>query len=146
MCPELALFGMTNFALLVFTYRGEPVYANMLPKLSRLDLRPPGEKEDGVQVDETQMPPPLDLDDSDNDAASVTQRSRASRFFDLTRLRHASPEERIQALRQFRHSQAQPSSTTGGETTDRGRRSKLADKLRDKFRIRTRPQSPDNRE
>ncbi|CAI4217261.1 unnamed protein product [Parascedosporium putredinis] len=76
--------------------------------LCRLDLRPEGQKEDTARVDETQMPPPLELDETDDDTVSATQRSRASRFFDLSRLRHASAEERIQALRQFRHSQAPP--------------------------------------
>lgn len=88
------------------------------------------------------MPPPLELDEADDDTVSATQRSRASRFFDLSRLRHASAEERIQALRQFRHSQAPPpSSVAVAENAEGTRRVKLADKLRDKFRIRTRPQS-----
>ena len=84
------------------------------------------------------MPPPLELEGAHDDA-----RSRCSRFLDLARLRHASPEERIQALRQYRRSEVQTQeATTFQDNGDRGRRAKLADKLRDRFRIRTRTQSP----
>ncbi|OHF00408.1 hypothetical protein CORC01_04389 [Colletotrichum orchidophilum] len=110
--------------------------------LCRLDLRPPGESENPSD----ELPPPLELDGHESDGSSTAQRQR-TRLFDLHRLRHASAEERIQALRQYRTQhqvQGETSSTVdvgGEERNDRSRRARLADKLRDKFRIRTGPQS-----
>ncbi|SPO03427.1 uncharacterized protein DNG_06110 [Cephalotrichum gorgonifer] len=107
--------------------------------LCRLDLRPPGERDEVPDDDDNNMPPPLEFEEE----PSTSQRRRISKLLDLSRLRHASPEERIQALRQYRHSQAQEAAPpTGDDHVDRGRRARLADKLRDKFRIRTRTQSP----
>lgn len=104
---------------------------------SRLDLRPPEQRDD--TANEAGMAPPLELDGPHDDARTVAQRMRVSRILDLARLRHASPEERIQALRQYRHSQVQEGPEDGG---DRGRRARVADKLRDRFRVLTRAQSP----
>ena len=66
---------------------------------SRLDLRPPEQRDD--TADDAGMAPPLELDGPHDDARTVAQRMRVSRILDLARLRHASPEERIQALRQY---------------------------------------------
>lgn len=104
---------------------------------SRLDLRPPEQRHS--TADEAGMAPPLELDGPHDDARTVAQRMRVSRILDLSRLRHASPEERIQALRQYRRSQAQED---GGDGADRGRRAGVADRLRDRFRVLTRAQSP----
>lgn len=118
---------------------------------SRLDLRP--RREDG-SIDESSdgesLAPPLGSDGQDSDSGS--QRRRASRLLDLGRLRHASAEERILALRQYRTEQRARNQHRGSdddtETTtsvtdpDTGRRRvKLSDRLRDKFRIRTTPQA-----
>jgi hypothetical protein len=89
------------------------------------------------------MPPPLDTESIDNDEAPEPQSRRTSRLLDLARLRHASAEERLQALRQYRHSRAQDTSTTAEDSVERSRHAKLADRLRVRFRIRTRPQSPE---
>lgn len=109
---------------------------------SRLDLRPQGETENTSG----ELPPPLELDGHESDGSSTSQRRR-TRLFDLNRLRNASPEERIQALRQYR-TQHQVQGVPAGsaevehdDRNDRSRRARLADKLRDKFRIRTGPQS-----
>ncbi|KAJ0161209.1 E3 ubiquitin-protein ligase SDIR1 [Colletotrichum tanaceti] len=110
--------------------------------LCRLDLRPQGE------ADNTngELPPPLDLDGHESDGSSTSQRRR-TRLFDLNRLRNASPEERIQALRQYRTQHQVQGAPAGSaevehdDRNDRSRRARLADKLRDKFRIRTGPQS-----
>lgn len=104
---------------------------------SRLDLRPPEQRDD--TADDAGMAPPLELDGPHDDARTVAQRMRVSRILDLARLRHASPEERIQALRQYRRSQVQEAGEDGG---DRGRRARVADRLRDRFRVLTRAQSP----
>lgn len=88
------------------------------------------------------MPPPLELEGVQDESTSTSQRRRLSRFLDLTRLRHLSPEESIQALRQFRRSEAQArDSSPSQDGSERSRRAKLADKLRGKFRILTRTQS-----
>lgn len=88
------------------------------------------------------MPPPVELESAQDDARSTSQRRRVSRFLDLARLRHASPEERIQALRQYRRSEVQTQEAAPAQDNDdRGRRAKLADKLRDKLRVRTKTQS-----
>ncbi|KAL2753691.1 hypothetical protein ACRALDRAFT_2110461 [Sodiomyces alcalophilus JCM 7366] len=111
--------------------------------LCRLDLRPRNNdgSEDDMR-DETALPPPLELNSQDHEAAHGRQRT--SRFPDLHRLRHASVEERIQVLRQYRTEQQVQGGVHGAESEHdadaRRRRSKLADKLRDKFRIRTGPQ------
>ena len=87
------------------------------------------------------LPPPLEMDGLEPDPS--TER-RKTKLFDLSRLRHASPEERIRFLRQMRRDQPNESGSTSGDSSDRSRRAKVADKLRDKFRIRTRPQSPES--
>lgn len=79
---------------------------------------------------------PLGSDGNQDDARLTSQQRRASR------LRHASPEERLEALRQYR-SQAQDWPFAGEDYSDRRRCVKLADKLHGKFRIRRRPQLPD---
>ncbi|KAL0940716.1 E3 ubiquitin-protein ligase [Colletotrichum truncatum] len=107
--------------------------------LCRLDLRPQG---DNTENPTEELPPPLELDGHETDGSSTTQR-RPGRLFDLNRLRNASAEERIQALRQYRtqqQSQGEAEERSGAEPDERSRRAKLADKLRDKFRIRTGPQ------
>ncbi|WYZ37507.1 hypothetical protein EsH8_II_001013 [Colletotrichum jinshuiense] len=110
--------------------------------LCRLDLRPQGEVENPSE----ELPPPLELDGHESDGSSTAQRRR-TRLFDLNRLRQASAEERIQVLRQYRtqnQGQGAPAGSADVERDDRNersRRARLADKLRDKFRIRTGPQS-----
>ncbi|KAK1988306.1 hypothetical protein LZ30DRAFT_745213 [Colletotrichum cereale] len=110
--------------------------------LCRLDLRPQG----GAQNNNDELPPPLELDGHESDESSSTQRRR-TRLFDINRLRNASAEERIQALRQYRTQHqvqgapAGPVDVERDDRNDRSRRARLADKLRDKFRIRTGPQS-----
>ncbi|KAK1597710.1 uncharacterized protein LY79DRAFT_666527 [Colletotrichum navitas] len=110
--------------------------------LCRLDLRPQGD----AQNNSDELPPPLELDGHESDGASSTQRRR-TRLFDINRLRNASAEERIQALRQYRTqnqvqgASAGPAGVERDDRDDRSRRARLADKLRDKFRIRTGPQS-----
>ncbi|KAK0704975.1 hypothetical protein B0H67DRAFT_366801 [Lasiosphaeris hirsuta] len=113
--------------------------------LCRLDLRPAGEKvgTDNAE-DPLQQPPPLSAYDAEEAGAPSRERRRSSRILDLHRLRQATVEERIEILR--RHRSQQQASTTSqsseGDSEERGRRARLADRLRDTFRIRTRTQSP----
>lgn len=65
---------------------------------------------------------------------------RLSHFFDTSRLRTASREERLAALREMR-SALDSTEATSGDNEDAGRRNaSLAAKLKEKFRIRTRAQ------
>ncbi|OIW27945.1 hypothetical protein CONLIGDRAFT_682953 [Coniochaeta ligniaria NRRL 30616] len=119
--------------------------------LCRLDLRPRNEDEldgtlvDGAVADDVnQLPPPLEAEAAENEQHTSQRNRRSSRLLDLHRLRHASVEERIEILRRHR-SQQQETGQSGdhdGETAEHHHRSKLSDRLRDKFRIRTRTQSP----
>lgn len=109
--------------------------------LCRLDLRPEGEKAAGSE--DAELAPPLAAEGAEAEP-SASQRRR-SRLFDLHRLRHASAEERIEALRRYRsEQQGQPEGSVEreAEPDERGRRARLADRLRDRFHIRTRAQSP----
>ncbi len=85
------------------------------------------------------MPPPLGADEGGAAVAGPSGTAswrRPSRLFDLNRLRHASVEERIETLRRYR-----AENVSAGE--DEHNHEKLTKRLRDKFRIRTRAQSPD---
>lgn len=84
------------------------------------------------------------MDGHESDESS-THRRRVSRLFDLNRLRHASVEERIEVLRRYRTEQRGEEGAGGDGGDDRSRRARVADKLREKFRIRTRTQSPGRR-
>ncbi|KAL1876913.1 hypothetical protein VTK73DRAFT_8990 [Phialemonium thermophilum] len=122
--------------------------------LCRLDLRPrDGDPESATNVDElTQLPPPLEVDGGDAASNNHSQRRRSSRLLDLHRLRHASVEERIEILRRHRSQQQQSAVTaatgvsdresSSADLSDRHGRARLADRLRERFRIRTRAQSP----
>lgn len=115
---------------------------------SRLDLRPHEEEEEDGEgalasahpdtvsngpVDSHLAPPP-------EDEVDATQRRRRSRLLDWNGLRHATVDERIQALRQYR--QTQGASSGNGSAEDQNRHAKLSDRLREKFHIRTRAHPP----
>ncbi|OAA66470.1 ring finger domain protein [Niveomyces insectorum RCEF 264] len=126
--------------------------------LCRLDLRPDRGATDGAGASDSSqahMPPPLDADEAGLASAesygAAGHRRRSSRLFDLNRLRHASVEERIEALRRYRvenqaESQAEAHDATSahGSEDEQNRSAKLTKRLRDKFRIRTRAQSPES--
>ncbi|KAI2634233.1 hypothetical protein GGS26DRAFT_38572 [Hypomontagnella submonticulosa] len=114
--------------------------------LCRLDLRPQEEEDDETSgpathpdaagdgpVDNHLAPP--------EDEVDGVQRRRRSRLLDWNRLRHASVDERIHALRQYRQSQQGPSSGDGS-VEEQSRHAKLSDRLREKFHIRTRAHPP----
>ncbi|KAK7740239.1 hypothetical protein SLS63_001439 [Diaporthe eres] len=103
--------------------------------LCRLDLRPEQGEGGDDERNENSEAPPLGADVNDNAESSNSSRRR-SRLFDLHRLRHATVEERIEVLRRYRTEQRSGSSASN---EDEGRdRSGLTNRLRDRFRIRTR--------
>ncbi|TQW00517.1 hypothetical protein V2A60_001596 [Cordyceps javanica] len=121
--------------------------------LCRYDLQPGRHAGDAASAPE--LPPPLALDAEDNESTSSSAHHRTTssmRLFDMSRLRHLSPQERIAALREMRR--RNESSPRRGEINEEtgtnadsadgeesGRAVRLAAKLRDKFRIRTRAQT-----
>ncbi|OTA53453.1 hypothetical protein K449DRAFT_339769 [Hypoxylon sp. EC38] len=114
--------------------------------LCRLDLRPHEEDEEvGIPINQpdTTGDGPVDrhLAPSPEDEGDGAQRRRRSRLLDWNRLRHASVDERIQALRQYRQSQ-QGTTSGNGSAEDQNRHAKLSDRLREKFHIRTRAHPP----
>ncbi|KAI8634134.1 hypothetical protein F5Y19DRAFT_470306 [Xylariaceae sp. FL1651] len=126
--------------------------------LCRLDLRPPETIEPEEDDEASATPDPtaaaaanthLALPaETDSPAVSdATHRRRRSRLLDWNRLRHASVDERIQALRLYRQSQ-QGSEPTSSVIEDERRHSRLTDRLRERFHVRSEPrsntQSPDS--
>lgn len=94
------------------------------------------------------LPPPLALEGEDGEGGHPHHRHRISRFFDVNRLRQATAEEQIEALRQMRSTrQTDAEAHEAGAAHDiegeRGQRAHLTAKLKEKFRIRTRARSPE---
>ncbi|KAG9235015.1 hypothetical protein BJ875DRAFT_483630 [Amylocarpus encephaloides] len=121
--------------------------------LCRHDLRPDA----GPSSPTTDgLAPPLNDDtatqgsnEAAEDAASNRQPHRRSRFLDLHRVRNAPADERIAALRRLREQsradgaegEAVPVGGTEDVDEQQSRRARLTSRLKDKFRIRTRPQN-----
>ncbi len=158
--------------MVIFLFILPPPYRRHIltsPK-SRLDLRPQSRPISPLSHDDNWTDPESNnrqqqQDQQQQEQQQQQQRSRrSSRFLDLHRLRHASIEERIEILRRHRSQQQQqqqrraPSRSSGGtDGTDgtnttaatgggadgeaEGRR-RLADRLRERFHIRTRAVSP----
>ncbi|KAH8820514.1 hypothetical protein F5884DRAFT_52409 [Xylogone sp. PMI_703] len=132
--------------------------------LCRLDLRPETSQAEGAEGAENaegaaqngELPPPLGETDESNNAASATdssQHRRISRFIDLHRLRHAPAEEQIAALRRLRNESRAADNGEGAasapetaaaqeDAEESGRRARLASRLKEKLKIRTRPMPP----
>ncbi|GAB0143843.1 hypothetical protein EsHS_00004345 [Epichloe bromicola] len=109
--------------------------------LCRLDLRPGHTSHDEFSEPNESLAPPLVLEGEDTDSTHAPHGNRLTRLFDVNRLRQAPVEERIEALRQMRaHTQYQETDAQEATAADRPQAAKLADKLKDKFRIRTRAQ------
>ncbi|KAF4997347.1 hypothetical protein FGRMN_3932 [Fusarium graminum] len=116
--------------------------------LCRYDLRPGKGRASGEVAtgDSGSLPPPLAMEDAENDAPQSSHRNRLSRLFDINRLREGTVEEQMEALRRMR---AETSENNRQESTDvseavdgesRGQSARFAARLRDTFRIRTRAQ------
>ncbi|KAI1388767.1 uncharacterized protein F4822DRAFT_256916 [Hypoxylon trugodes] len=119
--------------------------------LCRLDLRPQeGEQNETDEGTDSTTPHDAGGDNTiDNHlvppsegAGDGNQGRRISRLLDWNRLRHASVDERIQALRQYRQSQG--TSSGNASTEDQNHHTKLSDRLREKFHIRTRAHPPND--
>lgn len=109
--------------------------------LCRLDLRPGHASFDEFSEPNDSLAPPLALEGEDTDSTHAPHGNRLTRLFDVNRLRQAPVEERIEALRQMRaHAQSQETDAQETTAADRPQAAKLTDKLKDKFRIRTRAQ------
>lgn len=114
--------------------------------LCRHDLRPATSNPETLA--EGELPPPLNIVEGsrESDNASVPQQRRTRRFMDLHRLRHAPAHERIAALRNLReetrngNGSGSGSSSSNEDAEEAAGRTTLTSRLRDTFRIRTRPQ------
>ncbi|KAH6670126.1 hypothetical protein B0J14DRAFT_111780 [Halenospora varia] len=109
--------------------------------LCRHDLRPVTSGTSGTTGTDD-LPPPLDDEHSADASGDIEhqQRRRMSRFIDLSRLRHAPPDERIAALRELRE-QSRTNEEPVADSEETSRRARLTGRLKDKFRIRTRTQN-----
>ncbi|PSR77793.1 hypothetical protein BD289DRAFT_509295 [Coniella lustricola] len=129
--------------------------------LCRLDLRS-GNTDDSAQgsssTNDAADVPPLSADGNEPLTATMTGGAssgggddsvagirRRSRLFDIARLRHASAEERIEGLRRFRQgsfSAASAGAATAAATqrtdAETMHRTRLSDRLRERFHVRTR--------
>jgi len=115
--------------------------------LCRHDLRPTTTNTEN----DDELPPPLSNQEGENnnehtagtaETGEHPSRRRVSRFIDLHRLRHAPPNERIAALRQLREQSQREGAEPGNGSVEEGnRRASMTDRLRNKFRIRTRPEA-----
>ncbi|CAL3967061.1 hypothetical protein PZA11_003483 [Diplocarpon coronariae] len=124
--------------------------------LCRRDLRPATSENSsptGPADADGELPPPLATSEGAENAGErvsgeggAHQRHRVSRLLDLRRLRHAPPEERIQALRQLRV-ETQRAGEHNESAEEPPRSARLPARLRDRFRIRTRaPNEPTSQE
>lgn len=122
-------------------------YRLLTLRQSRLDLRPDqGNANSGSTAgDNESLAPPLAMEGEDGHAHSGSHGHRLSRLFDINRLRQASVEERMEALRQMR-AQANEHDSHQGEEVERPHGARLTDRLKDKFRIRTRAQPAEPRD
>ncbi|KAL6413844.1 hypothetical protein AUP68_03371 [Ilyonectria robusta] len=119
--------------------------------LCRFDLRP--EKADASQGSTSEgtsaLPPPLALESVEgveNDASQLPHHNRASRISDINRLREATVEEQMETLRRMR-AEVDESERQGPPDGDsRGQSARFAAKLKERFRIRTRAQAPEDRD
>jgi hypothetical protein len=128
------------------------------PHPSRHDLRPDtaanAEAGEAGPTGNDGLSPPLNEvgDDAPQGSEEATddptnaRHRRRSRLLDLTRLRHAPPDERIAALRQLREQSRAEGEPTVGEAAEdpvaqQTRRTRLTNRLRDRFRVRTREQA-----
>lgn len=93
------------------------------------------------------------LEGVENDASHMSHRGRLSRILDVNRLRLATREEQVEALRRLRvegndaERQERGSMSAAGDASDgesRGQNQRFATKLRERFRIRTRAQAPES--
>lgn len=106
---------------------------------SRLDLRPQSAQDgDNGEGEQGDLAAQLSHGDGESNDGEAGHRRRRSRLLDWNMLRHASVDERIRALRQFREQRGASENTASEDRAGHN----LADRLRDKFHIRTRTQPP----
>ena len=115
-------------------------YISLLTSASRIDLNP--SKEEGQDAQETENPAEPQEPAAEREAAQHRQPRRLTGYLQSTlnarRMRDATVEERLEALRNVRE-EAHRESVEGNEEAEERRRTRLSTRLRDRFRIRTRP-------
>lgn len=115
-------------------------YISLLTSASRIDLNP--SKEEGQDAQETENHADPQEPAAEPEAAQHRQPRRLTGYLQSTlnarRMRDATVEERLEALRNVRE-EAHRESVEGNEEAEERRRTRLSTRLRDRFRIRTRP-------
>ncbi|APA05770.1 hypothetical protein sscle_01g005400 [Sclerotinia sclerotiorum 1980 UF-70] len=114
--------------------------------LCRHDLRPTVTH---AQNEDEELPPPLEAHEGETASehtANVSENGEAGpghRISRLMHLRHAPPEESIAALRELAREQPQQEGEVSNQDVaeEQSRRTRLAGRLRNSFRIRTRSQA-----
>lgn len=121
---------------------------------SRYDLNPAhaNSRRGSSSANRSSLPPPLVVEGAESDAAHANSRNRLSRIFDVNRLRQATVEEQMDALRRMREetneSRRQEHSSPEDDDGEaaRGQSARFAAKLKERFRIRTRAQAAEDRD
>jgi hypothetical protein len=118
---------------------------------SRIDLNPPKPEENAEQEGENADPQNADTaaDDTTTPTTAGTQSNRHSHRLtnylhgplNARRMRNATVEERLAALRRVR--EANQGEATGDDDVAQPNRNRLSTRLRDRFRIRTRAHGVD---
>lgn len=111
-----------------------------LTRSSRIDLNP--SKTEGDDAHEAESPAEPQEPAPEPEAAQPRQPRRLTGYLQSTlnarRMRDATVEERLAALRSVRE-EANREGVQANEEADESRRSRLSTRLRERFRIRTRP-------
>ncbi len=104
---------------------------------SRVDLRPAAANPADLAAastgpnDPNDLPPPLTESENGNEGGA-RPRGGLSQFFNIRRLRDATPEERVDALRSYRRARQASNANAGSR-----RGSRLSGAFRDSFRRRS---------
>ncbi|KAH6900164.1 hypothetical protein B0T10DRAFT_17699 [Thelonectria olida] len=116
--------------------------------LCRYDLSPgnANNPRGSTSANRDTLPPPLVLEGVENDAAHLEHRNRFSRIFDVNRLRQATVEEQMEALRRMREETNESDRQAPPDGESRGQSARFAAKLKERFRIRTRAQAAEDRD
>ena len=105
---------------------------------SRIDLNPPKAEENGEQEGEHAEHPQETPEEPATPAETPARHShsRLTNYLNARRMRNATVEERLAALRHVREASQDEQPPTDDASTQRSR-NRLSTRLRDKFRVRT---------
>lgn len=121
---------------LVCPYRSNNAPIHLLTPPSRIDLNPPKEEDAEQEAEHNGATATDGMEVLADNGAQNRHSHRLTNYLNARRMRNASVEERLAALRQVREAnQGDVADEYGGARTSRSR---LTRRLRERFRIRTR--------